>query len=687
MRKSDGLGIKNLKRECGAGSLSVFLAVGLCSHSEKIGFSFNIMKHVKHFFYTVNAALKAGGGVRSVVMKVWNVYRVSGLSGVKRRFSFFMSLTRSDGASGFFRNDYQKWILQYDTIDDDVRECIRERIAGLARLPKISVIMPVYEPPLELLDEAIWSVRNQLYPEWELCIADDASKNPQVKALLEKHASQDERIKVEYRRVNGHISESSNSALALATGEYVALLDHDDLLSEHALFWVAEEIQKYPNVALIYSDEDKITETGKRYEPYFKCEFNPELFLAQNMISHLGVYRRDLIEEIGGFRSEFNGSQDYDLALRVISKVAPEQIVHIPRVLYHWRAISGSTALANSEKSYASVAGRKAVSAYLKSKGVTAEVMPAPEVLSHNRVRFALPDPLPIVSIIIPTRDRVDLLAKCVNSILGKSTYPHFEIIIIDNGSVESETIDFLKGLPKDQVKILRDELPFNFSRLNNLGVREARGEIICLMNNDMEVIEGGWLEEMVAFAARQEIGCVGNRLWYPDGTIQHAGVVLGIGGVASHSHKGYYKGHAGYFSRAVLHQSYSAVTAACLVVRRQVFEQVGGLDEELAVAFNDVDFCLRVRDAGYRNLWTPYADMIHHESASRGLDDNPVKRARFKKEVDIMHARWGEALQNDPAYSPNLTLWHDDFSLAWPPRIELLTAPSNTSVEELAQR
>jgi len=597
--------------------------------------------------------------LREICIKVFKIIRNEGIEGVRKRI-----LHRP------LQNKYQDWIAQYDLINNEVRYRINARMANFNRMPKISVIMPVYDPPPIFLDEAIWSVRKQIYPEWELCIADDASKNPEIKKLLQQHALQDARIKIVFRDINGHISAASNSALQISTGEFIALLDHDDLLPEHALFCVAETILDHPEVALIYSDEDKVTEAGDRYDPYFKCDFNPELMLAQNMVSHLGVYQRDILNAIGGFKVGYEGSQDYDLALRVIDKVNQSQIKHIPRILYHWRAIPGSTALSGTNKNYAVDAGRRAVADHLKRRGLEAEVLPTPELPGLNRVKFSLPENKPFVSIIIPTRDRADLLATCVNSVLHKSTYANMEIVIVDNGSVEPRTFKLFDELQKNNVKVVRDEGYFNFSRLNNYGVSEAQGEFLCLMNNDIEILTLDWLEEMLSFAMQPDIGCVGARLWYPSGNLQHGGVILGFGGVANHSHYNFPKGAAGYFGRALLHQSYSAVTAACLVVRRQVFEAVGGFDESLAVAFNDVDFCLRVREAGYRNVWTPYAEMIHYESVSRGAEDNPEKQARFAAEVHLMQERWGSDLLNDPAYNPNLSLQHENFTFAWPPRV-----------------
>lgn len=631
-------------------------------------------KRVLHVWRVLPTVLQRGGGAWAVATKACAVFRHEGVSGIKRCWIKIQSqpelppVVMEEGGT-VDRNDYQEWIRRYDTLDEEGRQQILGCIASLVHRPLISIIIPGYDPPLQFFDEAIRSVRNQLYQDWELCIADDASTNEAVRDILRRNASEDPRIRVVYREKNGHISAASNSALEIARGEFIALLDHDDLLPEHALFHVVQAVNEHPVAAIIYSDEDKIDEAGQRYDPYFKCEFNYELMLSQNMICHLGVYRRDLVTQIGGFRLGLEGAQDYDLALRVIERIDPSLIVHIPRVLYHWRAIQGSTARSSNEKIYAAEAGRKAVAEHLERVGRKAMIMPAPEAPPMNRVRFVLPEELPLVSILIPTRDRAELLGMCLDSVFTKTSYPNYEVVIIDNGSVEAETMALFERLPKGRVQVIRDDSPFNYSRLNNLGAKLTKGAVLCLMNNDIEILVPDWIEEMMSFALQPDVGCVGARLWYPDGTLQHGGVIVGLGGVAGHSHRHFPKGHPGYFGRAVLAQSLSAVTAACLMIRREVFEEVGGLDEEFAVAFNDIDFCLRVRDKGYRNVWTPFAEMIHYESASRGYETTPERQKRFLAEIDFMKERWGEKLTVDPAYNPNLTLDHEDFSLAWPPR------------------
>lgn len=609
------------------------------------------------------------GGLSRTLAMALNLYRRDGLAGLRRGVQLVATPATSASQIAPARHDYAQWVTQFDTVDESTRGAMRARIAEFVRTPLISILMPVYNIAPEFLEQAIDSVRRQLYPHWELCIADDASTNPAVRPVLERYRALDARIKVDFRATNGHISHSSNSALALAEGEFVALLDHDDLLAEHALYWIVDALQTHPDAGLLYSDEDKITAQGQRYDPYFKPDINYELLLAQNMICHLGVYRTRLLRELGGFRVGFEGAQDYDLALRVIEHLTLEQVVHVPRVLYHWRAVAGSTALAAGEKNYAAIAGRKAVAEHLARVCMPAEVTAAPEAPDLNRVRFACPQPQPLVSIIIPTRDRADLLGMCLDSLIERTSYLNYEVLIVDNGSVEEATRQLFARLPKDRFRIVRDESAFNFSALNNHAARLARGSMLCLMNNDIEILTPDWLEEMVSFAARKDVGCVGARLWYPDGRLQHGGVIIGVGGVAGHAHKYFPRGHAGYFGRAVLHQALSAVTAACLLVRREVFEAVGGLDEKLVVAFNDVDFCLRVQAYGLRNVWTPFAEMVHHESASRGDENTPEKQARFTAEMQYVQARWGAALLADSAYNVNLTIEHEDYSYAWPPR------------------
>lgn len=562
---------------------------------------------------------------------------------------------------------YAEWIEDVEQTTLPTHEEVLATIETLAHKPLISVVMPVYNTPEAYLRACIESVLAQSYPHWELCIADDASPNSVVRRILGEYQSADARIHVVYRKSNGHISMTSNSALEIACGDFVALLDHDDALPEHALYFMALAINEHPTAQVLYSDEDKIDGHGNRFEPHFKSDWNPDLFFSQNYVSHLGVYRRELLMRIGGFRAGVEGSQDQDLLLRCLPHVESAQIIHIPRVLYHWRAIEGSTAQASAAKDYTTHAGIKALRDYFKSQGPQGVQVETGLLPNTYRVRYPIFEPAPLVSLLIPTRDRRNLLETCVRSILGKSTYTNYEILILDNGSIELETLDFFTEIQQEdaRVKVLRYDFPFNYSAINNFGVKHAQGEIIGLVNNDIEVISPDWLSEMVSHICRPEIGCVGSKLYFGNDTIQHAGVICGIGGVAGHSHKYFSRADIGYFSRLVLHQNLSAVTGACLLVRREVYEQVNGLDEvNLRVSFNDVDFCLKVREAGYRNLWTPYAELYHYESISRGTEDTPEKQARFKSEVNYMQGKWGAALERDPFYSPNLTREREDFTI-----------------------
>ncbi len=570
----------------------------------------------------------------------------------------------SDGDTG----DYARWIRCYDQLQRDDLKRVREQITQFDYSPLISILLPVYNSNLKWLRRAILSVQKQLYPHWELCIVDDASTDRKIWPFLQRCVRQDRRIKLMRRTENGHISAASNDALRLATGDFVALLDHDDELAPTALYFMALALNKNRDLQLLYSDEDKLDEHDRRSEPYFKSDWNPELFLAQNFVSHLSVYRTDLIHRIGGFRVGFEGSQDYDLTLRCIEQIGPEKIEHLPWVLYHWRAGDQSTASNPTAKPYAQEAARRAVQEHLKRTGVAGTVVPSHDV--YLQTKYALPNEQPMVSIIIPTRDQASSLKKCVHSIFEKTDYPAYELIVLDNGSYDPEALEYLADLKKrDGVRLERIDAEFNYSRLNNRGVELSRGTFVALLNNDVEVLHADWLTEMVSRAMQPKVAMVGARLWYPNGTIQHGGVILGAGGIAGHAHAGLRRGEPGYFARAHLAQDVSAVTTACALVKREAYLQVGGLDENLAVTFNDVDFCLRLREAGYRIVWTPYAELIHHESASRGFDNSAPKQVRFLAEVDYMKSKWGDILQRDPFYNPNLSLDEDLFTLAFPPR------------------
>ncbi len=575
------------------------------------------------------------------------------------------------------KEKYTNWIRDYDTINDVDRDEIRNHIKSFKNSPLISIVMPVYEVEEGLIREAIESVLSQLYENWELCIADDCSKSPHIKKVLNEYKKKDKRIKVTFRRKNGHISECSNSALKLATGEFIALLDNDDIIPEHALYMVVNEINEYPDVDMIYSDEDKLDpETGARFDPYFKSDWNPDLFYSQNMFSHLGVYRKSIIDKIKGFRKGYEGSQDYDLALRCLPHTSDKKVRHIPHVLYHWRAIEGSTAATLDNKSYCVDAGRRALQDYLNNLSITAKVEEA-KVDSCHHVVWPIPEEQPKIALIIPTKNAIDLVRQCVESIVEKTTYKNYEIVIVNNNSDEQESLDYFDSLEKDGiVTLLHYNEPFNFSAINNYAVENTESELLAFVNNDIEIMEANWLDEMVAHALRPEIGAVGAKLYYPDGTVQHGGVLLGMGAyvnaVASHLFHRFTRDNPGYFCRAQLVQNLSAVTAACMVMRREVFNEVGGYNEKnLAVAFNDVDLCLKVRDKGYRIIWTPHAELYHHESATRGAEDTPEKKKRFEGERKYMRDMWSDIIDNDPYYNPNLELAEGRFLLSFPPRVK----------------
>lgn len=632
----------------------------------------------------LKGTLAHGGGWRLTLLKTAAVWRNEGMAGLRCRLANLGAIAggvpvKDENGTQVLRNDYREWLRRYQRLDDPLRQRIRQRIDEWCEPTLISILMPVFNPNHDWLIAAIESVRSQIYPYWQLCIADDASTDMRVRRLLVDYAAADTRIRFVQRSVNGHISAASNSALALADGDWIALLDQDDLLAEHALYLMADGIQQNPQAQLLYSDEDKIDERGRRHSPYFKSAWNPDLFYSHNLITHLGLYRRSLVEEVGGFRTGFEGAQDYDLALRCIERLEPLMIVHIPHVLYHWRSHAASTAARNNAKPYAMLAGERALREHFARLGSTCTVSGN----GHGyRTRFELPTPAPLASIVITSRNAATLLNRCITSILRKTCYPNYEVVLIDNDSNDPAALEYLASLAEEpRVHVLRHPGPFNYSALNNFGVSHARGQVICLLNNDTEVLDPDWLGELVSHAIRPGIGAVGAKLLYPNGSLQHAGIVLGIGGWAGHAHKGQPGQTLGRWGRAALISNFSAVTGACLAMRKALYQELGGLNEnELAVACSDVDLCLRAARQGQRSLWTPHARLYHHESATRGYDTTPEKNARLASEVAYMRHHWDLWLANDPYYNPNLSLEHEDFSLAWPPRINLAEDASAAS-------
>ena len=514
---------------------------------------------------------------------------------------------------------YHDWLKQFHHLTPARRDELRVQTESLPRRPLISVLLPVYNPDLRLLEEAIASVRGQVYENWELCIADDASTNEQVRPFLERRAEGEKRIRICFREANGHISACSNSALALAQGEWCALLDQDDLLAEEALAEVACEINRQPDVGIIYSDEDFIDSLGERSNPFFKPDWNPELFLGQNYLNHLGVYRTALLRAIGGFREGFEGSQDYDLALRCVARLRPEQIRHIPRLLYHWRMVEGSLADKPDAKSYARHAARRALNSYLHERAIAARAEPCPENAESHRVIYATPDPFPRVAVITNAPER-DWL-------------PDF-VIRADPGASAA-----------------------------NAAAKNATAEVLLFLSGEIVSAEEGWLEEIVSQVVRPKVGAVGARLWSRQGKLEDGGLILGIGGIAGPGFRGLPRGHPGYFNRAWVQQNLSAVSAACLGVRREIFLRLGGFDEEnLPQHFYDIDFCLRLWEENLEVVWTPYSNLIFGGSGRREESDSPDEAAYLKK-------RWARRLEADPFYNPNLSLNPPGFTLAIPPR------------------
>lgn len=568
-----------------------------------------------------------------------------------------------------FIEEYSAWIEEFEKISPRDEEEIRVHIQELSFFPLISILLPVYNPEPRWLREALDSVLAQKYPHWELCIADDGSSNPVIREVLEEYRHKDARIHVVYRMKNGHISRASNSALSIASGEFFTLLDHDDTLSPLALYFVAAALNKNRDLKFIYSDEDKIDDKGRRYLPHFKTDWNRELFYSYNLFTHLSVMRTPHVKDLGGFREGFEGSQDYDLFLRYIETVSEKEIHHIPRVLYHWRAIENSTSLSSTTKPYAFLAAEKALTEHLQRRGIKATVEKG--VNDTHKISYSLPETLPKVSVVLCTRDRADLLRNIIEDLTTRTDYKPLEIVVIDNQSREEGTLSYLEECrQREHFKVLPYDDVFNFSAMNNLGVSHASGEFVLLLNNDIRTLRADWLKEMVKLALLPETGAVGARLLYPSHRIQHAGVILGIGGVAGHSHKGFSQHAVDFYARTRVPQWISAVTGACLLVKKTLYVQVGGLDaEHLTVAFNDVDFCLKLREAGYKNIYTPHAELYHLESESRGSDQRPETFPRFQKEEAFMKRKWGNILKRDPFYNPNLTLEAEDFSLSFPPR------------------
>lgn len=556
--------------------------------------------------------------------------------------------------------NYEDFLKKYGVKEE---ELARQRQEVFENGPCFSIAVPLYQTKEKYLREMIESVQAQTYTNWELCLADGSGREHSLQPVVGEYIAKDKRIKYCLLDSNEGIAGNTNEALKMADGDFVVLTDHDDLLSPEALYQCAKAVQKEPQTDVIYSDEDKVDMSGKKFfEPHFKSDYNIDLLCTMNYICHLFVVRKDVMERAGLFESCYDGAQDHDFILRCTEKA--EHIVHIPKVLYHWRCHAQSTSENPESKLYAFENGCKAVKAHYDRIGIPAEVEQGP-FYGMYRTHYLWKEQ-PLVSILIPNKDHVTDLKKCMDSIEEKSTYRNFEFIIVENNSTEEETFSYYKEIEKrDNVRVLYYKEDFNYSRINNFGAKEANGEYVLLLNNDTEMIEPDSIKEMLDVCMRPDVGIVGAKLIFEDNTIQHAGVIIGFGGVAGHAFIGQDRDDNGYFSRIISVQDLSAVTAACLMVRRSVFDEVEGLNEEFKVAFNDIDFCLKVRKAGYLVVYNPYAQFYHYESKSRGQEDSADKVARFQQEIGLFGERWGELLEHgDPYYNPNLTLDKADFSL-----------------------
>lgn len=565
----------------------------------------------------------------------------------------------------YYQEELQRWKTRhiYDKVDR-IKEgyIVSDKIE--AEDISFSVIVPLYNTPELFLHEMIESVLAQSYCNWELCLADGSDrKHKYVKKICKQYQKADNRVHYKKIRKNLGISGNTNVALDMAKGDYITLFDHDDFLHPYALYETATVIYR-ENADYVYTDEVVFSDNMfENVHYHFKPDFAPDTLRGVNYICHLSSFSANLLKEVGKFRTECDGSQDYDMILRLTEKA--NKIIHIPKALYYWRSHSGSVASGIGAKMYAVNGAHVALQDHLNRIGLKGKVFDA-EALSSYRIKYDIIGK-PLVSIIIPNKDHVSDLDKCISSIKEKSTYSNYEIVIIENNSEEQGTFDYYKEFENDSnINVVYYEGPFNYSAINNFGVQSAKGEYLILLNNDTEVITPEWIEEMLMFAQRQDVGVVGPMLYYSDDTIQHAGLIIGIGGSAGHSHKGFPRGDLGYLYKLSTVQNVSGVTGACLMIATDIYKKLNGLDEQFVVAFNDVDFCLRVRDAGYLNIFTPFAELYHYESKSRGYEDTPEKMKRFENERNLLRARWKRVIveDGDPYYNPNLTLDREDFGI-----------------------
>lgn len=596
----------------------------------------------------------AGRNISELFLKGSRLWRREGIHGLTR-------LIR-----GLRHISYREWISRYDRLTEHDRCSISRHIAAMTYRPLISVLMPTYNTPGCFLQKAIESVQNQLYPNWELCIADDASHAPHVRTILEQAAQQDQRIRIVFRQENGHISAASNSALEIAQGDFIALLDHDDELAESALYHVANALNENTGLDLLYSDEDKIDIYGKRFGHYFKPDWNPDLFCSQNMISHLGVYRTSIARAIGGFRTGYEGSQDWDFALRFITQPQPARIHHIPRILYHWRAIPGSTSVSISAKSYSIEAARRSLTDYWSRRKIRVELVGVEP--GHFNARICVPAIPPVVSIIILATDRLDRLCRCLDGLNDETDYAEREILLVTSSITCPDILAHLLNRRQDRnLRVLEYSGPAHHSSMYNWAAQQAHGKVLCLLSDAAEPASPLWLKDLVGHALRPEIGAAGAKLCTREGKVVHSGYIL-INGEPECPFADQATAAPGYANRALLNQNLSAVSAACMVIRKALWDEVGGMDDQLFPAvYGDIDFCLSLIGKGYQNLWVPQALLYCSGEQLRLRGENELAR---QSTLLALRKKWGERLNHDPAWNPNLATRHGSIGLTTPPRL-----------------
>ena len=555
---------------------------------------------------------------------------------------------------------YGPW---YEAYVPDEAALEKQRHHHFEYSPLISVAVPAYRTPEKFLAQMIDSLLAQTYGNWELCIANGSPEDSAMKKVLEEYTKKDSRIRVSELTENKGIAGNTNAALEMAQGEFVGLLDHDDLLAPNALYEIVRALDEDRNLDAVYTDEDKVTtELDEHFQPHLKPDFNLDLLRSNNYICHFFVVRRSIVQKVGGFCQEFDGAQDHDFIFRCIETA--EKVGHIPEILYHWRTHKASTADNPASKMYAFDAGKRAIEAHLKRTGTEGIVSHTPD-LGFFRVKYPVQGQ-PLVSVIIPNKDEKETLKACIDSIREKTEYPNYEIIIVENNSTTDEIFQYYKELSQDpRIRLLRWKKEFNYSAINNYGVRHANGEYLLFLNNDVTVITPGWIKELLGVCQRPEVGAAGVKLIYPDNTIQHAGCVIGLGGIAGHMFVDMPANRTGYLHKASILQDMSAVTAACMMMKRTAFEEAGGFTEKLSVAFNDVDLCLKVRKNHKLIVYDPYVQLYHMESKTRGAEDNKEKVRRFQEEIEYMRCQWIDILKKgDPYYNKNLSLTKWNYSL-----------------------